>query len=91
MKGLGIDRDDAAAVTWLHRAAEGGNVSGMYSLGRMYEKGRGVGKDTREALRWYRLAAEHGYPRARPAVERLEQVVSQWSRQPSLEPNRKQR
>jgi len=57
----------------------------------MYEKGRGVGKDTREALRWYRLAAERGYPRAQPAVERLEKVVAQWSQPVSGAPERKRK
>ena len=48
-------------VARLHRlAAEQGDASAQFQLGRMYYEGWGVVQDYAEAVRWYRLAADQG-------------------------------
>ena len=58
--GLGVPKDDAAAVKWFRKAAEQGNADGQKNLGTMYANGLGVAKDEAEAVKWYRKAAEQG-------------------------------
>lgn len=43
------------------KAAEQGDASAQYNLGRVYENGRGVAEDFRESVKWYRKAAEQGF------------------------------
>ncbi len=51
-------------------AADKGNVSEMFFLGRAYEEGNGVGRDAQQAKYWYRKAANAGHAesKARLAV-----------------------
>ena len=59
--GLGdVAQDDVEAVKWYRKAAEQGNVSAQWMLGRMYAKGEGVVENDAEAVKWYRKAAEQG-------------------------------
>jgi hypothetical protein len=44
----------------IRRAADQGDASAQYRVGRMYEGGIGVTQDSAEAVRWYRKAAEQG-------------------------------
>lgn len=55
--GLGVTRDDRAAVTWFRRAAEAGNIRGMKYLAEALTRGEGVPADPGEALHWQREAA----------------------------------
>lgn len=41
-------------------AAEQGDASAQYNLGRMYLYGQGVPQDNKAAAKWYTLAAEQG-------------------------------
>ena len=45
---------------FLIKAAEKGNVTAQYNLGKCYYNGEGVNQDYAEAARWYRKAAEQG-------------------------------
>ncbi len=53
--GLGVVRNEEAAVKWMRAAAEQG-------LGFMYLEGECVEKDPGAAVKWFRLAAEQGLP-----------------------------
>jgi hypothetical protein len=55
--GNGVPQDDAEAVKWYRKAAEGyrkeaeqGNMYYQYALGEMYQKGDGVPQDDTEAV-----------------------------------------
>ena len=58
--GTGVERDDAAAVTWFTRAAEAGAPMAQFQLGVAYEKGIGAAADPVQAARWYGDAANRG-------------------------------
>ncbi len=59
-RGIGVARNDKAAVHWFARAAEGGHVEAQRYLAFEYLNGRGIHKNETEGLRWLRLAAEAG-------------------------------
>ena len=46
-------------------AAEQGDASAQWGLGRSYAVGAGVPQDSAEAIRWFRLAADQGLAEAR--------------------------
>ena len=48
------------AMLWYRLAAEQGNVSAQYILGKIFFHGEIVVQDYVEAMKWYRLAAEQG-------------------------------
>ncbi len=56
-KGLGVEPEYAAAVTWYQRAAEHGYTPAMVNLAYLYEVGLGVAPDRARALSYYRRAA----------------------------------
>ena len=58
--GLGVKQNDALAIEWYRKAAEGGHVRAQNSLGIMYRFGLGVSKDSTEAAKWLKAAAEQG-------------------------------
>ena len=60
LEGKGGPRDEAAALGWLRKSADQGNISAMFDLALMYDQGEGIAEDNTEAVRWYRLAAERG-------------------------------
>ena len=70
-EGLGVRRDDEKARRWFMKAAEQGQPSAQYALGRIYETGRGVEANNKAAVGWYALAAMQGYQAAIEAVARL--------------------
>lgn len=49
-----------AASEYYRRAAQKGNASAMFCLGKLYWTGKGVKQDYAEAVRWFRDAAEAG-------------------------------
>jgi TPR repeat protein len=59
-KGIGVPKDSAEAVRWLHKAADQGYVVGQVGLGMAYANSDGVPKNSAEAVEWYRKAPEHG-------------------------------
>jgi uncharacterized protein len=52
--------DDATAAQWFRKAAEAGDITSQYDLGRAYETGGGVPQDYAEAMAWYRKSASRG-------------------------------
>jgi TPR repeat protein len=58
--GNGVPRDQAEALRWYLKGAEGGNTSATREVGVMYQFGWGVSKDEGEAVRRYRSSAAGG-------------------------------
>ena len=54
--GIGMQKNEAEAVTWYRRAAEQSNARAQCCLGWCYANGCGVRKDVRESEKWYRMA-----------------------------------
>jgi hypothetical protein len=49
-QGIGISKDEAAAVPWYRRSAELGNVTAMNNLGIVFRDGCGIAQDDSEAV-----------------------------------------
>lgn len=64
-RGRGVVQDEAMAIHWLGRAAEGGLDLAQYQLGMRYKEGRGVAVDGARARRLLRAAAAQGHHKAR--------------------------
>ncbi len=61
LHGVGTERDEAAALPWLEKAAEGGNSFAKYQLGKLLLTGTdAVAKDTERALKLLTECAEDG-------------------------------
>ncbi len=61
LHGVGTERDEAAALTWLERAAERGNQTARYQLGKLLLTGaEGVPRDTDRAMDLLTQCAEAG-------------------------------
>jgi TPR repeat protein len=56
-QGRGVEKDQAEAYRWLHRAAEIGYDKAQFMLANAYENGLGVDRDEKKALSWYKRAA----------------------------------
>ena len=70
--GIGVARDEAAALAWERKAAAAGHPIGMFYLGSMLEEGK-EGQGGRDAaIGWYRKAAALGLEEARAALVRLQ-------------------
>jgi TPR repeat protein len=52
--------EGSLAAQWFRKAAEAGDITSQYYLGRSYETGQGVPKDYAEAMAWYTKAASRG-------------------------------
>ena len=61
----GLKQDYLQAFRWFSEAAEMGNSSAMFQLGKLYEQGLGVEADTDEALKWYKSAVDGGNDEAK--------------------------
>jgi len=55
-RGLGVEPDYAAAISWYQKAADKGYARALFNLGTMYEQGLGVPQDQLKALNLYRQA-----------------------------------
>ncbi len=66
--GRGIEPDAQTAVSWLRKAAEGGEPAAMRILGTAYSRGVGADRNLEQALRWMRRAAESGDAEAQAAL-----------------------
>ena len=69
--GLGVTRDDKAAVTWLRKAGDLGNSEAWAELGGLYVEGAGVPKDVTEGKRLLNKAAAAGSTRANEMLAAL--------------------
>ena len=79
--------DEAAALAWLHRAAEQEEPEVLFRLGRIYAHGwLSAEKDQACAQRWLRAAAQRGHPGAmldlgRALSQSAPTEAEQWLRQ----------
>ncbi|KAJ3268228.1 hypothetical protein HDV01_003247 [Terramyces sp. JEL0728] len=64
--GKGVEPDYAKAFERYKNAADKGNSSAQYNLGKLYED-----KDLSTALEWYQKAANQGNTSARQKIESL--------------------
>lgn len=55
--GIGLEKDEKAAVIWYRKAAEQGNRAAQFSLGRIYAEGKGISQDYSKAVKWYEKAS----------------------------------
>ena len=60
VSGDGVPADEAAALVYLRRGADLGDILSSAALGRAYLAGRGVGKDEAEARRYLLMGASGG-------------------------------
>lgn len=63
-EGLGVPKDEKAAVASYQRAADLGDVSGAFALGLMLAQGRGVEKNLASAAEMFEKAALTGHAEA---------------------------
>jgi TPR repeat protein len=59
-QGIGVRKDEQAAIVWYRKAAEQGNSNAQFNLAVLYENGRGSAVDFTQANQWYRKAATQG-------------------------------
>ena len=50
-----------APIEEIRKAAEAGDATAQYELGRKYDRGFGVPEDDEQAVKWYRIAADQGH------------------------------
>ena len=60
--GKGVQRNDAIAAVWFHKAAIEGNASGQLAFGSLHIRGLGVRQNLVKAYGWLTVAANHGIP-----------------------------
>ena len=60
-EGIGVPQDLPKAFLLCSLAAEEGDATAQYNLGKMYETGSGTDANQELAAQWYRRAAESGY------------------------------
>ncbi len=70
-KGIGVEKDYAAAMQWFQRAAAQDAPRALFLVGLMYERGFGVPRNYDTALAWYRRAAAKDAPLAELALARF--------------------
>jgi tetratricopeptide (TPR) repeat protein len=58
--GLGVPKQERAAVGWYRKAAELGDIVSMKNLSAIYDLGIYVPRNTKLAIRWLKKAAEEG-------------------------------
>jgi len=65
----GVPKNDAKALQWWQKSADGGNGKAQNNLGVMYDRGLAVQRDYKKALDWYLLALSRGVPQAKGNLE----------------------
>ncbi len=90
-KGLGVDRDLAAAAAAMRKSADQGYAPAEGQLGYYYGTGLGVNQDPAEALQWYQKAAAQGnavaefgmgnlYATGRGVPQDTDQAIQWWQK-----------
>ncbi|HSE75625.1 MAG TPA: tetratricopeptide repeat protein, partial [Dongiaceae bacterium] len=80
--GLGVQRDDAAAVHWYQMAADQNFPLAMRNLANMYASGHGVPFDKAQADFWFQKAADAGDPVAIKRLAALSPSATQFAAAP---------
>lgn len=57
---MGVDRDVAAGLSMLEKAANKGDAAASMYLGKMYSNGEGVEQNLERGMKWYEQAASRG-------------------------------
>ncbi len=70
-RGIGVERDSAAALRWYGIAAERGVTSAELDAGIMLDSGRGASRDVAAAATYYARAAARGNRRAQYNIGQL--------------------
>lgn len=70
-----IDYNEFANLT--RQAAEKGYAVAQFNLSYAYALGDGVERDEEQALHWMVMAAKNGYARAKPILQRQEQIQAE--------------
>lgn len=90
--GQGMQPDDATAVTWIRRAANGGDAGAQFDLGNRSYRASANGSETDvaesriEAYKWYKLAAAQGYGKS---ADSSDYATIRMSREEVTEGNRR--
>ena len=71
LNGNGVKKDEAEAVSWFRKAADGGDTDGQRELGHALAAGQGTKADVVEACRWLSAAAQKGDQAAKLEFEGL--------------------
>jgi TPR repeat protein len=71
LNGNEVKKDEAEAVKWFRKAAEGGDTDGQRDLGHALAEGQGTKADLVEATRWLSAAAQKGDKAAKQELEAL--------------------
>jgi hypothetical protein len=61
---FGAPQNEAEAIEWHRRAADGGDLRSQYDLGSSYERGQSVGQNHAEAARLYAASAAQGFAKS---------------------------
>lgn len=64
LRGDGVEKNEAQAVTWLEKSAAQHNADAQYVLGSLYAHGNGVTEDKNKAIEFYDKAREQNHPGA---------------------------
>lgn len=67
----GIKENKTEAIKWYKKAAENGQVTAMYELGKCAERGYGMVKNIKLARKYYQQAADFGFE---DAIDRMNET-----------------
>ncbi len=76
VKGEGVPKDAALAVSWYRKAADQGDADAQNSLGVQYYAGVGVPKDLVLSYMWRNLAAAQGHGVAKLVRDYMEKKMT---------------
>ena len=71
MSGLGVDKDEAVAISWFEASARQGDINAKARLAGMYARGQGVEKDVDRAFVLGKEAADKGHVMAMLNIGRM--------------------
>lgn len=77
LNGNDVKKDEAEAVKWFRKAAEGGDADGQRELGHALAAGQGTKLDLAEGCRWLSAAAQKGDKMARQELECLARKLNE--------------
>ena len=72
-------------MEWYRKAADLGEPSGLWGIGRLYEEGIGVVQDDQEALAWYKKAVDAGCSVAQNSIDFLKERQNSYRMPPGTE------
>jgi len=75
--GGGIASDAKKEFEWLSKAANLGDMTAQYRVGKMYERGRGVKQDYEQAVKWYSASKKQGWANSIRALKRCQKLLKE--------------